>query len=665
MAESSSMILQIALIFLAALVGGLIADALKQSAIIGYILGGLLVGPHVSGLVSDIDLINSFSEIGIILLMFTLGMEFSLSRLLPVKTVSILGGGLQITLVALLGYGIGRLLGMDFIASLYLGCVVSISSTMVVLRLMGDRGEVDTVYGRIMVGILIVQDLAVIIMVAVLSNIQQVESGNFTLLLKPLFIAVFFVALMLLIAQKVVPLVTSRAAKASNNDVFLLLAMSLGLGVALLSEHLGLSLSLGAFLAGVVISESDYVHEMLGKVTALRDFFVIIFFVSVGMLINPGSLFNQLAPLAWLLAVILFGKFVVFFGIVKIFRYHSRVAFLAAMGMLQTGEFSFVLARIGMLNGAISESLYNTILASSIISIMVAPLLISKGADWYDKLRQLRLFRWIIPSAEYEEILSPAEFRNHVILCGYGRMGSRIGLGLKRLQVPFIVIDYEHSVAERARDIAPAYIYGDAANEMVLAQARPQDAGLIVIALPDVFSSRQVIYNVRKFNPDIIIVARARDKRESQVLYEVGANEVVQPEAEAGFEMIRHIMAHMKLPEELIQDYLAQVYRRDLHNISDRPGYIPKLNLLRARQWSIDPHSPFANKSLLQSQLRQKTGCNVVSIKKEDGSIIFNPTADTVLLPGDDIVVLATDKQFSLLHRIAAGENHKSDKTCR
>lgn len=655
MAESSSMILQIALIFLAALVGGLIADALRQSAIIGYILGGLLVGPYVTGLVSDINLINSFSEIGIILLMFTLGMEFSLSRLLPVKTISILGGSLQITLVAVLGYGIGRMLGMDIIESVYLGCVVSISSTMVVLRLMGERGEVDTVYGRIMVGILIVQDLAVIIMVAVLSNIQQLESGNFALLIKPLLMAVFFVVLMLLVAQKVVPLVTNRAAKASNNDVFLLLAMSLGLGVALFSEHLGLSLSLGAFLAGVVISESDYVHEILGKVTALRDSFVIIFFVSVGMLINPGSLFAQLVPLAWLLVLILAGKFVVFFGIVKMFGYHSRVAFLVAIGMLQTGEFSFVLARIGMLNGAVSEALYNTILASSIISIMVAPLLISKGADWYDRLRQSRLLRWLIPSAEYEEALAETDFYDHVILCGYGRMGSRIGEGLKRLQIPFMVIDYEHSVAERVKDIAPAYIYGDAANEMVLAQARPQDADLIVIALPDVFSSRQVIYNVRKFNPDIIIVARGRDKRESQALYEAGANEVVQPEAEAGFEMIRHIMAHMKLPEELIKDYLAQVYSRDLQNISDRPGYIPKLNLLRARQWSIDAHSPFANKSLLESQLRQKTGCNIVSIKKEDGSIIFNPTADTVLLPGDDIVVLATDEQFSLLHCIAAG----------
>ncbi|HNX92706.1 MAG TPA: cation:proton antiporter, partial [Syntrophomonas sp.] len=275
MAETS-MLFNIAIIFIAALIGGMIAEALKQSPLIGYMLGGILAGPYVTGMISDLELIQGFADIGVILLMFTLGIEFSLERLSSIKGYAVGGGLLQVVVVVLLSVLLGRYMGLSTYEAVFLGCTLSISSTMIVLRVLNDHGEMNSLHGQLMVGILIVQDLIVIVMVSVLPDLQTFSPEIVPQLIKSLLAAAVIIAAVLYLAPKIIPLLLERAAQGNNNDIFLILALSMGLGVALLAQAMGLSVSLGAFLAGLLITESDYAHEILGKVISLRDAFVIL-----------------------------------------------------------------------------------------------------------------------------------------------------------------------------------------------------------------------------------------------------------------------------------------------------------------------------------------------------------------------------------------------------
>lgn len=342
---ATPVIIDICIIFLAALIGGLVAERLRQSPVVGYILGGILVGPYVMGMVGDLEVIQDFSEIGVILLMFTLGIEFSLTRLEKVRRVAVLGGVIQIAATILIGMGVGYAAGLPLYHALFLGCVVSISSTMIVLKALGDQGEVNSLHGQVMLGILIVQDLAVILMVSLLPELREFSIENLPILLFSLARSLAFVLVMVYLARRVVPVIMNHVAQSSNTDAFLILALTMGIGVAVLSHAVGLSLSLGAFLAGLVISESEYVHEIVGKIVSLRDAMVILFFVAVGMLVNPAGLFRDWVALVILLSVIMPVKFLILFSITRMFGYHSRIAFYVGMGMMQTGEFSFVLAK--------------------------------------------------------------------------------------------------------------------------------------------------------------------------------------------------------------------------------------------------------------------------------------------------------------------------------
>jgi CPA2 family monovalent cation:H+ antiporter-2 len=654
--EGMSIILDITIIFIAALGGGLIAERLKQSPLIGYILGGIMVGPYVTGLVSNLQMVNSLADIGIILLMFTLGIEFSLKRLEKVKNIALWGGALQIAVVVIVGIGAGHLIGLNLISSVFLGCILSISSTMIVLRVLGDEGELDSLHGQIMLGILIVQDLAVILMVSVLPNLPQLSAGNALKVFTPLAIALVVVILMLYLAQKAVPVMMRRAAQASNNDVFLLFALSMGLGVSLLSEATGLSLTLGAFLAGILISESDYAHEIMGKILSLRDAFVIVFFVSVGMLVNPARLFTDIVPLIKILFVIIPVKFLVFFVIVKLFKYHSRVAFTVGTGMMQIGEFSFVMARLGLEKGLISESLYNLILASALISIILTPVFMRKSGAWLQRIQEISWLKGLFPQPVIEESVMPQGLSGHIILCGYGRMGKNVLIGLKHLNLPVVVIDYDHTAINDLSSQGIPCVYGDASSKIVLEHVAPEQALGAIITLPDALISRQAILSLKQLNPGLFFLARAHNPWQTLILREAGATEVIIPEAEAGFQMIRHMILNLDLPLEKVNRFLEQLFYVDYQKISKKGGYdIAKP--VRIKEFKISPLSSLVGLTLRDSNIRESSGCNVVTIKKRNGEIIFNPSSRETIEPGDILVVMGDDVQLSSFFTMKKGDS--------
>ena len=644
----TSILFNIAIIFIAALVGGMVAEAFKQSPLIGYICGGILAGPYVSGTINDISLIQGFADIGVILLMFTLGIEFSLSQLARVKRVAVGGGLLQVLIVVIIATALGQFMGLTLYQSFFAACAFSISSTMIVLRALGDQGELNSVHGQIMLGILIVQDLAVIIMVSILPSLQSFSIEKIPHLLWTFSIAALLIVIILFLAPKIVPRIMERAARGSNNDIFLILAMSLGLGVAVLAQAMGLSVSLGAFLAGLLITESDYAHEILGKIVSLKDAFVILFFVSVGMMVNPSTLFANWQLLMMALIIIIPLKFVVFFSITRLFGNQNQISFYVGMGLMQTGEFTFVMAKMGLDKQLISAGIYNVILASTLISILLTPLFIQTAPLLYRKLQSIRWLQAIFHDSEtdlagYDE----NQFNNHVIVCGYGRVGYQVGNALQQLQVPYVVIDYNHKAITNLRDQNIPYIYGDAANELVLANAFPAQAELVILALPDAFTNLRVIHALKKHNPELKILSRAHSFWEKQKLYESGALEVIQPEEEAGLQMVRHMILHLNLQTGSVLEYLENLYFKDYHEMMRYQTMVsPEDETLKIRSFELKQDSELCGQSLRKSNIREASGCSVVTIKRTDGEIIINPHSDEEMAAGDTLIMMGNSEQL-------------------
>lgn len=654
----TAILFNIAIIFIAALVGGMVAEALKQSPMIGYIGGGILAGPYVSGAINNLSLIQGFADIGVILLMFTLGMEFSLSQLAKVKRVAVGGGLLQVLLVVILAAVLGKYMGLTWYQSIFLACVFSISSTMIVLRVLGDQGELNSVHGQIMIGMLIVQDLAVIMMVSILPSLQSFGPERVPQFIHTFSIAALLIFLILFMAPKIVPRIMERAARGSNNDIFLILALSLGLGVAVLAHAVGLSVSLGAFLAGLLISESDYVHEILGKIISLRDAFVILFFVSVGMMVNPNTLFQNWQLLIMALIIIIPLKFGVFFFITRLFGYQSQISFYVGMGMMQTGEFSFVMAKMGLEKQLISAELYNVILASTLISIMLTPFFIKKAPSIYRKLQRIVWLQNIFHDSQIDLAGNEQLLTNHVIICGYGRVGYQVGTALHQLQVPYVVIDYNYKAIADLRDQQIPYIYGDAANELVLENAFPDRADLAILALPDAFTNLRVMHALKKHNPELKVLSRAHSYWEKQKLFESGAMEVIQPEEEAGLQMVRHMILHLDLQPESVLGYLENLYFKDYHEIMRHQKMeSPEDEILKIRSFELKEYSGLCGLSLRNSNIRETSGCSVVTIRRTDGEIVINPHSDEVLVAGSTLIVMGNIEQLEEFSRLILKED--------
>lgn len=621
---------------------------------IGYIIGGILAGPYVSGAISNLTLVQEFADIGVILLMFTLGIEFSLSQLAQVKRVAIGGGLLQVLLVVALGTVLERLMGLSLYQALFIACTFSISSTMIVLRILGDRGEMNAVHGQIMIGMLIVQDLAVVMMVSILPGLQSFGPEKIPQLIWTASMAALLIIGILFLAPKIIPRIMERAAQGSNNDIFLILALSLGLGVALLAHEVGLSVSLGAFLAGLLITESDYAHEILGKIISLKDAFVILFFVSVGMMINPHTLFQSWPLLLMALGIIIPLKFLVFFIITRAFGYQSQIGFYVGMGMMQTGEFSFVLGKIGLDRHLITPEIYNVILAGTLISILMTPFFIDAAPAVYQSLQKIGwLKRFLNHTQTNLADFEPRQFTNHVIVCGFGRVGYQVGNALQKMQIPFVVIDYNHKAISNLRDQQIPYIYGDAANEFVLHNAYPAGALLAVLALPDASTNLRVIHALKKHNPELKIISRAHSYWEKQKLYAEGAMEVIQPEEEAGLQIVRHMILHLNTAPENVLEYLENLYFKDYHEImrhqnlegaEDEP--------LKIRTFEVPDDSGICGLTLRDSNIREFSGCSVVTIKRSDGSIVINPHSNELLAAGDTLIVMGSSEQLEKFSRL-------------
>ena len=557
MMDEFSLILDMAVVLGAALAGGMAARFLKQSAIIGYLLAGVVIGPHALGLIQESDEIRVLATIGVVLLLFTLGVKLSLREMIRVRRVAIGGGIFQLLATTGLGIGVAALLGWSLQEAVILGFLIAISSTMVVIGMLTQRGELETVHGRVMIGILLVQDIAAAFMMFILPVLGGSAENLASVLGLAVLKAGVFLALVLFLGAWVVPRFIRRVAGRGSRELFILSGAVLCFGGAFAAYYFGLSAALGAFAVGLLISESDFAHQVLGDMIPLRDIFSAIFFVSVGMLIDLPFMAANINTVIAIVVTIVLGKFVICSAAARLFGYGGKAILLVGAGMIQIGEFSFVLAELGLGTGAISERLYSLILASAMISIILTPFIYSLTSNLSTRLIQARVLRPLMPADAPQSVEEVAKISDHVVICGHGRVGGNVAQMLRQLQIPHVVIDLDPAVISSLRDRGIPCIYGDAGNREVLSKAGLKDAALLLIAMPDPTAARLALDHALRINPQLDVVARVHSDFELDFLRGRGASELVQPELEASIELARHTLCRLGFSEDKVQEFIS------------------------------------------------------------------------------------------------------------
>jgi CPA2 family monovalent cation:H+ antiporter-2 len=523
---------------MAALIGGAVAHRLRVPIIIGYISAGVLLGVLNPVLQIDSATVHIVSEFGVALMMFVVGMELSLRDLLRSGGRLAVAGGIQIALSILLGYLLMALLGWAWFPALIAGCVVAMSSTVVMIRLYERQGDIGSTASVLAMGIAITQDLAVIVLVGMLPVLADFTPERISLLGGTLLRSVLVLVAVFLLATRFIPVLLRHAVQWNSRELFLLLAVSLCFGMALGTHVLGFSMALGAFLTGLIISESEYSRQIVAEVVPIRDVFAIFFFVSLGMLMDPAALASRWTEVLLLLAVIVLGKALIITWLIHTIGFPIRIAVTVGLSLAQIGEFSFVIAEMARTKNWYTLSEYNTILAASVISLLLSPMLfalspvISRLAARFVRGERFRELR--------EEIqVQRSVMRDHVILCGFGRVGSRVAQQLLGRKVPVVVIDLDPESILRARNQNIPTIYGDAEAREVLELANPHTASIAILTMPESSSAMVAARRLKEINPRLTVLARTHEEGKITDLRRCGVDHVVFAEEETARVIVR------------------------------------------------------------------------------------------------------------------------------
>jgi len=646
----------IALILIAALVGGVVSQRLGLPLILGYILAGVLVGPNTAGpTVGEVHQIELLAEIGVALLLFTIGLHFSLDELAPVRRVALIGTAVQMAFTVAFGYGLGRLLGFGWQESVWFGALLSLSSTAVVLKTLSEQGVMGTLSSRVIIGMLIVQDLAVVPLIILLPELRNIGEGFSELGVAALQAAVF-IAMMVVFGRRVFPWLMARIAAWNSRELFLISVVAIGLGVGYGTYLFGLSFAFGAFVAGLVLSQSDYSHQALADVEPLRDVFTMLFFVSVGMLLDPAFLLENAGVVALVVLLVFAVKGLLFAGVVRAFGYGNIVPFAVGLGLFQVGEFSFVIARVGLDAEAISQRSYSIMLTTAVITMALTPFATRLAPILYGRWRE-KFPRELLMTFNLPE----RGLRDHVVIAGYGRVGTFVARLLGRLERPFVVVDSNPGRTDEARDSGYPTVFGDAAAVAVLEAAGVRRARLVIVTIPDPVGARLVVERVRSINPNVHVVVRSTTVEQLDELGRLGVYEAVHPESEAGLELGRQALYHLGVTAEDIQRFADEV-RRELYAPITRQGVDDDLlvQLRRASreietEWVRLPESDMvAGKTIGDLRIRSGTGASIVAVVRGE-EVIPNPGPEVALRAGDLVGVLGTPDQRAAFRALTNG----------
>ena len=591
MPHDTALLYNLAAAFAAAFLFGFVASRLKLPPLAGYLVAGIVLGPHSLGFVGDIELAAQLAEIGVVLLMFGVGLHFSPGDLMRVKRIALPGAAIQMAIATLLGVGLALNWGWDLPAAIIFGISLSVASTVVVLRVLEARGVLDSNDGRIAVGWLVVEDLVVVMVLVLLPSILSSAGSSvattgdpsasllWVITLTLLKVAAFIV-LMGLVGRRAVPWLLTHVARSGSRELFTLAVLAVSLGVAVGASSLfGVSFALGAFVAGVVISESDLSYRAGADALPMQDAFAVLFFVSIGMLLDPSVFLTSPGRVAATVGVILLGNAVVSAVLMVWLRHPLGASLRLGASLGQIGEFSFILAGLGVSIGVLQESGRSLILAAAFATILLNPAVfyvLSRLADWLSRYPKLldRLERQKAPRMVATDLYA-AQVAGHVIIVGYGRVGRTIGDAFVRVGKPFIAIEQDRRTVEAMRTLGVATIYGDATSPGMLDHANPQLASLLVIASPDPYHARHVIELARAKNPTIDIVVRTHSDKEQELFEALGVGKALMGERELAFGMAHHSLRSLGYDEDRADSVIAELRGGDRMHTREFSSLMP------------------------------------------------------------------------------------------
>ena len=628
----------------------------RLPSIAGFLVAGAVIGPHGFNLISDIGTVQVLAEIGVVLLLFTIGIEFSLVQLASLKRLLLIAAPIQVGgVVAMVWLG-GLLVGVPGPQAIFWGFLLSLSSTAIVLKALAARGDSDSLHGRATIGILVFQDLAVVPMILLAPILANPGNGALTSIVLTLGKSVVVVACVVAAAWYVVPKLLEHIVRSRSRELFLLTIIVLCLGIAWLTSLGGLSLALGAFIAGLVISESEYSHQAMAEVLPFRDSFNSLFFVSIGILLDWRVLLQYPGVVTGLLAVVLLVKFVSGAGAVLAVSVPPRAAVMTGIALAQVGEFSFILAQVGQENGLLSGSPYQIFLAVSVCSMIITPFLMQVSPHLARRVEAVQRVRHWFPGRTTAHVLETEgwhlRIKDHVIIVGYGLNGRNLARVLNETEVPYIALDLDGDTVRREAQHGLPLYYGDATNPNVLRHVKIEDARVLVVAISDPFMARRTVQVARGINSKIHIVVRTRYLRELEELHQLGADDVVPEEFETSIEIFALVLRTYNMPQEFVMRKAEQIRREGYALL--RRSELPELaHHLRGGTLSdvevetcrIEEDSPAAGRTLAQLALRSRTGASIIAWTRA-GVTESNPSEKTKLLAGDIVVFLGSRDQI-------------------
>lgn len=537
----------------------LICHRLGVPSIVGFLVTGLIAGPHGLELIKAAHEVEILAEVGVILLLFTIGIEFSLKHLLRIKQAVLLGGSLQVGLTLLAGFGLAWRFGESINASLFIGCLTAVSSTVIVMKLLQERDETRTPHGGTALAILIFQDIAIVPMILITPLLAGQAGDMSRALLLLLAKGVAMLAVVFVGSRYIVPRLLSLVLRARSREIFLLSVLAICLAVVWLMSRFGVSLALGAFLAGLIVSESESSHDALGHISPFRDVFTSFFFVSVGMLLDFHILFEKPLLIAGLTIGVLFVKSILAGGVTSLLGYPLRTAILAGLTLSQVGEFALILATSGIKYGLLSDANYSLFLAVSVLTMAATPFIVSAAPHVADAMLRLPLPRRLVSGLKGIQATEETDQTNHVIIIGFGFNGRNVAKAARAADIPYVIVEMNPEIVETARAKGEPIFYGDAIYDPVLEHANIKAARAVVVVISDAAASRRIVATAEGLNPTVHIIARTRYLAEVEPLYRVGANEVIIEEFETSVEIFTRVLTEYRIPDDRIQQFVSEV----------------------------------------------------------------------------------------------------------
>jgi monovalent cation:H+ antiporter-2, CPA2 family len=655
------------IIFSAAIAINFLFHRLRIAPIVGYLMAGVLLGPSMLGVINDMGLIEVLAEVGVILLLFLIGIEFSIEELVRVNRSVFLGGFIQVFLITAVVMLISLAFGVSVAKGIFIGLLVAMSSTAIVFKVLSDRGEMDSPQGRISSGILIFQDISVVGVVLVLPMLAGRSGFSAFNVLSSVFWAFVIMGLIIVVSRFVVPLILNNIVQTHSRELFLITIVLICIGTAWLTSLVGLSLALGAFLAGLVISESQYGHQAFSEILPIKDIFVILFFVSIGMLLDVNSVIrNPLYVFLGVLSIIAI-KFSVGMLVPVVLGYPIRIGVLVGVTLAQIGEFSFVLSKEGINFGLLSGDDYQVFLASAIITMVFTPFMIQGSGRFSEYVERLPLSNALTLGRFREKTIRKTELKNHVIVVGFGLNGRNVSRVLSASGIPFVVMEMNPETVRIEKKLGVPIFYGDASKEAVLAHANLSGALSIVIAISDAAATRRIVEIARRLNPSVYIIARTRYTKEVNPLYSLGANDVIPEEFETSIEIISRVLHRYFIPVNEIDKHISEI-RKDgygiFRNVEQKYTVFPELKQhlpdIEIENIRIKETSPFAGKTLAEVGFRKNYGVTVLAIKRGKETLT-NPSGDFQLLPQDIVILIGTKDSITKLSSVVLSrdQNHK------